>query len=335
MNTRALLLASLLVYPAVSAYTADSFRVRSLVPVSIQAHSETQTIEMGYNDALGIAFEDDAVFIRGVEIEIKPPQAILEYRNSLAWGLYSAPSPQPDPSVIDYKAVQLALNTLPSRLSFILQIPLKQNHGFKAGPYATVLQSIVDPAKGPVLFRLFPVMKGLPDNIETLRFVCRIKPLLTDEGGALLDITRPGEQHPISVRVDETLVQNTGEMLILKPGSHHLSIVSEDYRDEVRVFTVESARVTELKIELKDTIPRILVTAPENARMKVNGQETEVRREPFPVDPGTYTFSFALGDWEISRQLTVEKGRDYAINLKLDLEISESPEISDSPEKKE
>ena len=124
-------------------------------------------------------------------------------------GALLAPAPQPDPSVIDYKAVQLAQHAAVAAQLHSANL-LKQNHGFKAGPYATVLQSIVDPAKGPVLFRLFPVMKGLPDNIETLRFVCRIKPLLTDEGGALLDITRPGEQQPISVRVDETLVRIPG-----------------------------------------------------------------------------------------------------------------------------
>ena len=70
-------------------------------------------------------------------------------------------------------------------------------------------------------------------------------------------------------------------MLILKPGSHHLSIVSEDYRDEVRVFTVESARVTELKIELKGYDSADFSHRSGKRRMKVNGRN-RVRRNRFP-----------------------------------------------------
>jgi hypothetical protein len=47
-------------------------------------NQNTQTIEIGYNDALSIEFPKPSPFLKGVEIEIKIPQALLPYRKLMA-----------------------------------------------------------------------------------------------------------------------------------------------------------------------------------------------------------------------------------------------------------
>lgn len=310
-----------------SAGFADTFRVRSMTTLTINTQiPEWQTVQLGYNDSLGILFSEPTTFLKGVEIEVKIPQEIIEYQNSMAWGLYKNILPKPLSTIIDYQGEKLVLQPLPSRLTFVLQIPLKPKHGLKTGPYATVLPFIHNPAEGALLFRLLPVMKGLPDNIDKLTFVTRIKPILTEEGGLNLNIIHPEkEKQPISIRIDEVLITNPDNLHILSPGSHNVSIVSDSYRNEVRVFTVESARITTLSVEMQDTAPQILLIAPENTRIEINNIEVDSSREPRIMEPGEYSIRFTIGDYELVKQITVEKGKNYTVSLLIDIQVSESP----------
>jgi len=312
---------------AATASSLDSFRVHALTSVTIDSQSpEAQTVELGYNDALGILFPKKTMFIRGVEIEIKIPQDIISYQNGMAFGLYRQIQPSPSPANIDYQAEQITMQALPSKMSFVLQIPINRRGTLKSGPYSTVLQYVHDATKGPILFRLLPIMKGLPDNIDNLKFIVKIKPILTDEGGMLLKIAYPDDPaKPVSVRVDENLVASPEEVCMLSPGNHHLSIVSDDYRNEVRVFTVESARITELSVHMQDTTPHLQLVAPENARITVDSKPVENIRDPFVIESGDHTILFKIGDYELSKQIVVEKGKDYTVSMIIDLTVTENP----------
>lgn len=218
------------------------------------------------------------------------------------------------------------MQSLPSRLSFVLQIPLEKNSAMKSGPYSTVLPYIHDPLKGPLLFRLLPVMKGLPDNIESLQFSVKIKPILTDEGGFRLRLDYPEtNSKPVSVRVDEILVANPESLMILTPGVHHLSIVSDDYRNEVRMFTVEQARITDLSVQMKDTTPRLYLVAPENSTILLDAQPITNSREPRTIEPGEHTILFKIGDYELAKPISVEKGHDYTVTMVIDINVTEAP----------
>lgn len=325
-KVRAFLTVALLCIAA-TAFSLDSFRIHALTSIIVDSQSpETQTIELGYNDALGILFPKNTTFIRGVEIEIKIPQDILSYQNGMAFGLYRQIQPAPSPASIDYQAEQITLQALPSKMSFVLQIPINRKGSLKSGPYSTVLPYVHETAKGPLLFRLLPIMKGLPDTIDNLKFIVKIKPILTDEGGMLLKIAYPDESiKPVSVRVDENLVTAIEDVLVLSPGNHHLSIVSDDYRNEVRVFTVESARITNLNVKMQDTTPHIQLVAPENTRITVDSKPVENIRDPFVIEPGEHTILFKIGDYELSKQIVVEKGRDYTVSMIIDLTVTENP----------
>lgn len=330
MSEKRAVIAAVFTLTLLSSAMADSFRVRSTHIAAIDASNpDAQVFELGYNDAIGIAFPQNPVFLKGVEVEIKVPQEIIEYRNSMAYGLYDKAEPAPAAGKIDYKATQITLQPLPSRLSFVLQIPLVRDHRLKTGPYATVLPSVHQPKSGPLLFRLLPVMKGLPDDIENFVFQVKIKPILSDEGGFMLSIGYPdpsGEPAgDVSVRIDEKPVDNALELQVLKPGTHHLSIVSDAYRNEVRVFNVEQARVTELMVTMQDTASRLYLIAPENAVILLDGENAGIGREPRVIEPGEHSITFTIGDYEIVKQLTVEKAHDYTVSLVIDVNITESP----------
>ncbi len=320
-------LAFSLLFVSITGLSAESFRVRSLTPVLVDSKkAEAVSVPLGYNDAIGITFPKEAPFLKGVEIEIKIPQDIIAYRNSMAYGVYRQVRPAPQTQSIDYQADRIDMQPLPARLTFVLQIPLRPDHGLKSGPYATVLPVVHDPRQGPLLFRLLPVMKGLPENIESLTFGVKIKPILANEGGFRLSVAYPdGHAKPITVRVDERLVEDTHSMLVLAPGNHHLSIVSQDFRNEVRMFTVEVAKITELSVALQGTSPRLLLEAPENAVITVDGIPVANPREPREFEPGEHTIQFTIGDYTITRQVFAERGKDYTVSMRIDVNVTESP----------
>ncbi len=327
MKKARVILTGILLFYSMSTLPADTFRVRSLSLASIDSQkTEVQTVELGYNDAVAITFPKNITFLKGVEIEIKIPQDILAFRNSMAYGVYRQIQPVPSEKIIDYQGEQVTLQSLPSRLSFVLQIPFQKTHGLKTGPYSTVLPYVYDASKGPLLFRLLPVMKGLPENIETIQFSVKIRPILTDEGGFQLKLAYPSDEiKPVSIRIDEMLVPNHEKTTILSPGVHHLSIVSDDYRNEVRMFTIESARVTELVVPMQDTTPKLFLAAPENSRIYVDAELVENNRESREILPGEHTIRFMIGDYELTKQITVEKGRDYTVSMIIDISVTESP----------
>jgi hypothetical protein len=327
MKTFRTALTVLLLVPTITLATAEPFRVHSMTPITVDVQRpEAQTTEIGYNDAVGIILPKSNPFLKGVEVEIKIPQDIVAYRNSMAYGIYRLPQPVPSEKSIDYQAEQVTMQPLPSRLSFVLQIPLQKNSNLKTGPYSTVLPYVHDASKGALIFRLLPVMKGLPENIESLSFTVKVKPILAEEGGFRLKIDYPeASPKPVSVRIDEALIVNPESLQILSPGTHQLSIVADDYRNEVRVFTVESARTTELTVALRGTAPRLFLVAPENATVKIDGQPVENTREPRAIEPGDHTILFKIGDYEIAKQVTIEKGHDYTTSMVIDVNFTENP----------
>jgi len=330
MNDKRVGLALTFAMILLSAAGADTFRVGSTAVATVDpANPEGQTFELGYNGAVGIELPKDPLFLKGIEIEIKVPQELIGYRDSVAYGLYSRIDPAPAPERSDYRATQITLQPLPSRLTFVLQLPLVADHRLKSGPYATVVPAVQDPRAGPLLLRLLPIMKVLPDDIGDLSFTVKVKPILAEEGGFLLSVAYPPEgteaMAPLSVRIDESPVDNPGELQVLKPGTHHLSIVSDDYRNEVRVFKVDQARVTELSVSLQDTAPRLFLMAPENAVILLDGDSVIAGKEGLVVEPGDHAIKFTIGDYEIVKKVTIERAHDYTVSLVVDVNVTETP----------
>lgn len=327
MKHASVVLAILFLALATAPLTSESFRVRSVTTLEVSGNdSETRIADIGYNDAVGILFPENTIFLRAVEIEIRIPREILRYQNSMAYGVYRNVEPAPKSGVIDYRGIQEVYQPLPSRLSFVLQIPLVADHKLKSGPYATVLERVHDPNTGPMVFRLQPVMKGLPPTIDEMTFEVRVKPLLTDEGALALRLQYPDDGgKPVRILIDEQPADRQTDLYILAPGDHHLSVVSDHYRNEVRMFTVESARITPVDIMLQDTTPTLILVAPENTAILVNDTPVENTGKPLPIEPGPYTIQFKIGDYEIIRQIVAEKGKDYTVSMQIDINVSESP----------
>jgi hypothetical protein len=306
---------------------AESLRV--LVAGSVEVSIEVpkgSSIPLSYTDSALILLDEDIRFFRAVELEFTAPQSYLPYRGSLAVAIYADLDRIPESGVADIQARQILFEPVPNKILSIYQIPLRQAHGLKTSPYATVLPEIVFPQSFPVLFRILPVIKGLSEEIESMDFSLHVKPIQSNEGAVRLIPRYPENlrDRPFTALIDDQVIENPGEERMLKEGEHHLVILSNDYRNENRVFIVERSKTLELTVTLQDPTPLVIFEAPENAVIFFDNQPVVSLRNPMPVEPGIHEVKFQLSDYSIVKSLTVQRGKTYRVSMAVDVQVSES-----------
>jgi hypothetical protein len=306
---------------------AESLRVfiTDSVEVSLEA-SGGKSMPLSYTDSALILLDKDTRFLRAVELEFTTPQSYVPYRGSLAIAVYADLDRIPEPGVADIQGRQILFEPIPNKILSIYQIPLRQVHGLRTSPYAAVLPEAVFPPSFPILFRVMPVIKGLSEDIEAMRFSLQVKPILSNEGAVRLIPRYPENlrDRPFTVLIDDLVVENPGEEQMLREGEHHLAILSNDYRNENRVFIVERGKTLDLTIPLQDPTPLVIFEAPENALVFFDNLPVVSPGTPRPVEPGMHEVRFQLSDYSIVKSLAVQKGKTYRVSVAVDVQVSES-----------
>ena len=318
-------LALYLFFPIIS-LQAES--IRTVVESSIVITAENTsaiTASLGIHSSIIINLSGETRFLRGIELEISAPQNWLLFRGSLVMYMYNNVSPQNISGTADMDGSRIAFEPLPARLQIVYQIPIRQSHGLRTTPYVTVPTGIIAANTFPVLFGLMPVVKGMTEGFEELKFNLTVRPILTGEGAVTLIPRFPPllRDRPFTVLIDDVQVENIYEKHFLREGEHHLVILSDDYRNVSRRFLVERARTLDLIIELQDPTPLIVFEAPQNAMIFLNNEYIFQIREPIAVEPGLHEVRFHIGDYTVIKNLTTQRGKTYRVALALDLTIDE------------
>lgn len=283
------------------------------------------SVSLSYVDSVLIRLGKETRFFRGIELEFTVPQTYLPHRGSLAVVLYEELDRVPEPGAADLQAEQLFLQPILNKIQTVYQIPLRANHGLRNSPYVMVPTAVIPPASFPLLFRVMPVIKGLSEEVENMRFTLNIKPLLSNEGAVKILFRYPDNlsDRPFTALIDDDVVERPAEERLLREGEHHLMILSDDYRNESRRFLVERGKILELTVNLQDPTPLVIFEAPENARVFFDNQPLGTSPPPMAAEPGIHEVRFQVGDYVVVKSLTVQKGKTYRASLSVDVQISE------------
>jgi len=284
------------------------------------------TVPLSYVSSSVIQVEGDTRFFRGIQLELTSPQNYLPYRGSLAAILYGELDRIPGPGIEDLECRRLGYDPLPAKIQTIYQIPLKDGHSLRTSPYVTVLTGVLELSSFPLLFRLMPVIKGISEEMENMVFNLNVKPILSDEGLLRINFRYPENlpDKPMTVLINDEIIENPAEERFLKEGEHHLVILSENYRNQSSRFVVERAKILDLTVELQDPTPLLVFEYPERTRVYLNNVLLPNPQIPQPVEPGVHEVRFQVSDYTIIRPVTVQKGKTYRIALSVDVNISES-----------
>lgn len=311
------------------ALAADSFRSAFAGTLTVDA-SLPDGDRRGFKttDSLGIRLEGDLRFLLGVELELKCPKAAAAAPGALSFQLWSELSPAPDPAIYAYAGTRLVSQAVGPRLSYVFQIPLRKDHGLKAGPYAAIIPAVLSRDSFPLAAKLLPASKDLPYDLEVSEFSLRARPLISDEGALTVVVRFPegasAAKATPAVLVDERRSAASGEEMLLKAGVHAVRVACEGFREENRSVTVEAGKTGAVEVLLEDIAPRVIVEAPEGAVVTVDGARVDkAGPEGFIVEPGERLIGVKVGDYSLTRKIVVERGKHYRIAVKLDLAVVE------------
>ena len=155
---------------------AETFRTHALDVIQLDGPFDKKATEISVNDSVAIQLPKDTTFIQGIEINIKVPKEVAEWRDSVAWSLYSSVTPKPSTDRIDYSGIRAETGTFDS-LSLNLLVPLEKKNSIKKDAYSRLVEFIPEKKDGMVFLRFQLVMKGVSDSLMNSRFVVQAKPI--------------------------------------------------------------------------------------------------------------------------------------------------------------
>ena len=304
--------------------SAESFRIQKAHISNLQTTLTDETqYECGVYDAVAVYLPEDKTFLEGIEIKMTIPESIASWRDTVAASIYDNISPSPSGKQIDYSGTRLFVKTLPGRLSWVLQIPLDKSNSIKENQYSTKIDTIPSKTAKHIFLRFQPVMKGIPEEVLTSKILVSVRPILTDKGKLQVNFSSDTKQlKAFTAYLDDKPVDLSKDVF-LTVGAHNLSIISEDYRNEVRKFYIEQAKTTSLDIELKGVEPTLLINAPDGAKVYLDDKLcTEIGKEII-ISEGEHTVKFTIGSYEVVRTITATKGKSFKANFEVDLTITD------------
>ena len=318
-----------------SALFAETFRVAKCHVLELKEDpSYSASEKVGLNDALTIRLPEERLFLEGIEVKMEIPEETATWRDCCGAYIYDGIRPVPTPQQIDFSGSKIFFGVLPGKLSWVLQIPLTENAQFKTDQYTKTIEKIPSAQGNFVFLRLQQIMKGVPDEVMNSKITFTVRPILSDKGLIKLKLTYPESAEPsssaaadsVTVFIDNEAYHTSDaeKGLVMTTGIHNISVISENYRTEVRKVRIDQAKRIEVPVELKSIEPSVIITAPEGAKVYLDEEVFDAFGKEKPLEEGDHKIRCKIGDYEILRTISVIKGRTYKVNLTVDLQISET-----------
>ncbi len=325
----------LLAYAGFSSLYAETFRVAQCHIIELSEDTSfSATKKAGLNDSIAVYIPEERFFLEGIEFKMDIPEDMAIWRDCCGAYIYDDIRPAPKAQQIDYSGTKIFFGVVPGKLSWILQLPLTKNAQFKTNQYTKIIEAIPSANGNFVFLRLQQIMKGVPDEVMNAKITITVRPILSDKGLLKVKLSTLSDSEPktdgqtdnISIFVDNDsyLLQDAQKGFVLGTGVHNVSVISENYRTEVRKVRIDQAKTTELEIVLKSIEPTVLITAPEGATVYLDDEKFEDLGKEVEISEGDHKIRCGIGDYEIVRSISVIKGRSYKVNLTVDLQISET-----------
>lgn len=304
--------------------SAEDFRIHRMNIAELSSPFDKKSVTMGVNDALGIKLPADVTFIDGIEIALKVPEIVLEWRDSVAWSIYSNIRPVPTEGLIDYSGNRVEVGTFEGASLYTVKVPTRIGGTVAADRYSHLTAAVTQSGGETLFFRLQLAMKGADDAITASQFEVSVAPIVSDKGLILLNVqSEDNAVKNFTVFIDEKQREFDAKGFLVTEGNHTLSVVSDYYRNEVRTVTVERAKISKVDIMLRGINPNVRFIAPENTRVVFDDNDVTGKGSLFATTPGDHTVKFYIGDYEITKTLSLENGKNYNISVNIEAVVTE------------
>lgn len=320
-----LLAATILLTPSLAG--AETLRGTLVGELTAASGQQSPPTLIGINDLLGVSLGDESRFFKGIEIHVAIPNEVRRYRDLLALFVYTDIRPKLSPSVTVYRGRQVGFAVLPRSPTAFVNIPIAGNT-IEPSVETITLPEAVDEAQFPIIIAVLPLEKGIPDSIVSSEFAVTVTPILKNEGLLKLAIAEGGKEpvHSFTLSIDgqpEPFPKEGG--YLLETGLHHLRISSDYYVEQYQTFGIEQSKTTSITLKLVHPVPKLVFEAPDLASVYLDGKLlSPLPREPLVVTEGSHVILFKVGNYTLTKTISVEKGKTYKISLLLDISVQEN-----------
>lgn len=315
------------VFSFTSLVFAENFRIAKLHTVEIAEDADfTSTLKMTLNDALCILLPESMEYIDGLELRFEIPEAVALQKSCCEFSIYDNVLPYPKQDQIDYSGNKIFRGVLPSKLSWIVQIPFSKNNNLKSNQYTTKIGQVPNLSENYVFVKLRQLISILSSEAEDTQISVTIKPLLSKKGKLNINLVCPDDNiESCAIYIDDYAYNmNTIKGgILLDSGIYSISVISEYYRTEVRKIRIDQAKQTDITINMKSIEPTLLIIAPGGVKVFLDDQLCPTIGKEFIISEGKHRLKFKVGDYEYIRQFNVIKGKSYKANISIECQIQD------------
>ena len=260
------------------------------------------------------------------------PRSFLRYRDSFSLSLYSSYSPPAGEGIQNYSGTLLYQDMLPSFSRVSINIPLTKREQ-SGGAGVINVKKPLDRSIFPLVLQIVPIMKGLPAELVHSAIPISAELLLEDAGFLDLSILDPRES-PIAdpqsgiYQIDGEKIDPKRLMqpLKLSTGVHTLQIEVPGFAAENSTFSITRGERSRKKITLQPLLGKYRIQAPKGTLLYIDGEQIpsdDSESLKGELSPGEHMLFFRFGDYQLSRKIDIEGGKEYTIELFFDILVQE------------
>lgn len=326
-----------LVIVALAVLVSPALRAEQVRGTVVTSHSQPAagqpySVEIVMEEIAVLHLNADFRFVEGMRLEIQVPRNARLHPGTLGLYLYKNVRPQPEERLMSLEGDRVFFLPIPNAARFFLTVPLQPSHGFRqtADTYVT---AAVAPGSFPLVATLLPITKGITRETASASFTLNVEPMMKNLGAVRLMIRDPDGQlldprdelaQEFTLRLNGDTLRYGEEELVMAPGLYRIGLESDRYEHEQLTFGVERGRVAQVALSLREPRSVVRIEAPSGAELFINGESVAYEEQEFTLPPGEHTVLFRVGNYSISRRLTVEPKKNYEISLGLDILIEEN-----------
>ena len=303
--------------------------VSAEIALPVEAGSQ-QEVEIGIEEMVAVQPQGNLQFLQAIEVELLLSNTLKKHFDTFVMAFYKSINPKPQRGVRSYQGESILFQYLPYQNRIWFQVPVAgSSTALQLSPGTFQAGKPVQIAEFPLLVRIFPLAKGVPEAVATGRFHLVLKPVVTARGLFELRVqppeTRREHPGPYEVTIDGQAVADPARVRELEAGLHQLKIQGEGYRDVDAAFTVAAGKSSVLEVTLEETESSIIFDLPPEAEVYLDGAKVSFQpRQRLQLKEGEHTIRIKVNGYSMSRKFFAQRGNRYEISLVFDIIVNEN-----------
>ncbi|MCL2791984.1 MAG: hypothetical protein FWD87_02735 [Spirochaetaceae bacterium] len=289
-------------------------------------------IILSSEDIFAIVLDNEDLMPVRIQLEVILSDTLRNNPNTFALFFYNNLTPAPRADISNYTGNLVKHIVLPRRNRHFIDIHLQRQPARSEIIPGT---DIIVPRdfRGsifPIVVAMLPIMKGIPSHLLNETINVRITPFFSDRGSLTVNVfERSNSPHEhgsnrvtdFRLFIDNTLYESS-ENIILPIGIRRVRIEKNGYTTFEESILINNNEKNTLTAHLTREQPHVIIQAPREAQIFINGVQHR-QREFSNLGVGEHTFVFIIGEYSISRRITLERGKRYLIDILLDIDVTE------------